>query len=83
MCFQTKVMFRICRIGFQSNSYVSNMILEYWQYQMYVSNILFLFPNADDVSKRQCFQCMFPYTWSHKNYFAVNILKITIYYWDS
>ena len=49
MCFQTKVMFRICRIGFQSNSYVSNMILEYWQYQMYVSNILFLFPN-DNVS---------------------------------
>ena len=49
-------MFRICRIGFQSNSYVSNMILEYWQYQMYVSNILIF------VSKcRWCFQTtMFP-----------------------
>ena len=27
---------------------------------MYVSNIHFLFPNANDVSKRHSFQCMFP-----------------------
>ena len=27
---------------------------------MFVSNIQFMFPNANDVSKRQCFQCMFP-----------------------
>ena len=25
-----------------------------------VSNIPFLFPNSNDVSKRQCFRCMFP-----------------------
>ena len=31
-----------------------------FQYPIFVSNIQSMFPNANDVSKRQCFQCMFP-----------------------
>ena len=31
-----------------------------FQYPIFVSNIQYMFPNENDVSKRQCFQCMFP-----------------------
>ena len=31
-----------------------------FQYPIFVSNIQSMFPNENDVSKRQCFQCMFP-----------------------
>ena len=57
VCFQTRVMFPICRICLQSNSYVSNILsnIPCFQYPMHVSTIHFLFPNADDVSN-VCFQ---------------------------
>ena len=42
---------------FQYPVYASNLIR---MFPMCVSNIHFLFPNANDVSKRLCFQCMFP-----------------------
>ena len=51
---------------FHKHFYVSNIqvtfpnVFSCLQYPIYVSNIQSMFPNANDVSKRQCFQCMFP-----------------------
>ena len=64
-CFQYTFVSKL-KLCFQYTDYVSNLIPMFpiyklcFQYPMYVSNIHFMFPNSNDVSKRQCFQCMFP-----------------------
>ena len=65
LCFQMQC-FQYISLCFQYQTYVSNIQIMFpnailcFQYPIFVSNIQSMFPNANDVSKRQCFQCMFP-----------------------
>ena len=65
LCFQMQC-FQYTNLCFQYKRYVSNIQFMFpnaflcFQYPIFVSNIQSMFPNAKDVSKRQCFQCMFP-----------------------
>ena len=58
--------FQYLTLCFQYETYVSNIQFMFpnaficFQYPIFVSNIQSMFPNANDVSKRQYFQCMFP-----------------------
>ena len=65
LCFQMQC-FQYTNLCFQYKMYISNIQILFpnaficFQYPICVSNIRSMFPNENDVSKLQCFQCMFP-----------------------